>query len=53
VFANFFGSGQINRTGVRLFLGDAGLGQILDQDLGLDLELASQFVDANLIRVSH
>jgi hypothetical protein len=46
-----FGVIQIERAGVRLLLGDADLGQIVDQDLGLDLELSSQFVDSNLVRL--
>ncbi len=36
-----------------LFFGDADLGQIIDQHLGLDLELSSQFINPDLICVCH
>jgi hypothetical protein len=42
-----------DRTGMRFFLGNAGLGQIVDDGLGLYLQLASQFVDSDLIRIGH
>lgn len=38
---------------MRLLLGDAILGQKVDDGLGLDLELAGEFVDSDLIRVTH
>ncbi len=38
---------------MRFFLGDAGFGQIVDDGLCLNLELASQFVDSDLIRIGH
>jgi hypothetical protein len=44
---------HFNRTGVRLFLGDSGFRQIINNCLGLDLEFASQFVDSDLIRIGH
>jgi hypothetical protein len=53
VFAHFYRGFYFDRTGVRFFLGNAGLGQIIDDGLGLDLELASQFVDSDLIRIGH
>ena len=48
-----FGYRGINRTRMRLFLRDAGLGQIVDDDFRLDLKFACQFVDADLIRLVH
>lgn len=51
VLAREFGVLDINRTRVGLFLGDADLGQELDQDFGLDLEFAGQLVDADLARL--
>lgn len=50
---NKLGVLEINRTGVRLLLGNAGLRQILDQYLSLDLELACQLVDSDLMRFRH
>ncbi len=44
---------EIERTRVRLLFGDADLGEIVDQDFRLDLQLARQLVNANLIRVRH
>lgn len=38
---------------MRLLLGDAGLRQVLDQDFGLDLELASELVYADLACIRH
>jgi len=49
VLPHLFGYHSINGTRMRLFLRDAGLGQILNQDFRLDLEFARQFVDADLI----
>jgi hypothetical protein len=42
-----------NRTGMRLFLGNSGFGQIVNNGFCLDLEFASQFVDSDLIRIGH
>jgi hypothetical protein len=42
---------NVNRTGVRLLLGYADLGEVVNQDLRLDLQLSRQFVDSDLIRV--
>jgi hypothetical protein len=53
VFAHFDGCGYLDRTRVRLFLGNAGVGQIVNDGLRFDLELASQFVDSDLIRIGH
>jgi len=44
---------NVKRTRVRFLLGDANFGQILNQDLGLDLEFAGQFVDADLLGFCH
>jgi hypothetical protein len=44
---------HIDRAGMRFFLGNAGVGQIVDDGLCLDLEFASQFVDSDLIRIGH
>ncbi len=48
-----FGLVEIERARVRLLFSDADFRQIVDQYLGLDLELSRQFVDANLIDVRH
>ena len=53
MLADFFRGGNIDGTRVRLLLSDAGLGQIVNDGLGLDLEVASQFVDADLICFCH
>ncbi len=53
VFANLFCGIELNRARVSLLLGDPGLGQIVNDGLGLDLEFAGQFVDANLIGFAH
>jgi hypothetical protein len=53
VLAHSFSGVNINGTGVRLFFFDAGFRQIIYDCLGLDLEVAGQFVDANLICVWH
>lgn len=53
MLAHQFGVGEIERARVRLLLGDAYLRQVVDQDLGLDLQLAGQFIDANLICIGH
>ena len=44
---------EIERTRVRLLFGDADLGEEVDQDFRLDLQLAREFVNSNLIRVRH
>ena len=53
MLAHFYRGCDLDRTGMRLFLGDAGFGQIVNDGLCLDLELASQFVDSDLIRIGH
>ena len=53
VIAHFYRGFYLNRAGMRLLLGDAGFGQIVNDDLCLDLELASQFVDSDLVRIGH
>lgn len=49
VLAGEFGVLDINRTRMGLLFLDANLGEILDQDLGLDLEFPGQFIYANLV----
>ena len=49
--ARQFGVPQIERARVRLLLRDANFREIVDQDLGLDLQLPGQLIDANLIGV--
>ena len=51
--ANFFGGSKIDRTRVGLLLGDAGLGQIVENGLGLYFQVARQFVNADLVGVGH
>jgi hypothetical protein len=46
-----FGVVEVERARVRLLVRDADLGQIIDQDFGLDLEFSGQLVDADLIRI--
>jgi len=53
VLADLLGNIRGNRTRVRLFFRDAVARQQVDDRFGLDLELASQFVDAYLIYVVH
>ena len=53
MLAHLYCSFHIDRTGVRFFLGNPGFGQIVNDSLCLDLELASQFVDSDLIRIGH
>ena len=53
VLAHFYRGGHFNRAGMRFFLGNAGFGQIINDGLCLDLELASQFVDSDLVRICH
>jgi hypothetical protein len=53
MFAHSYRGGYFNGTGVRFFLGYASLGQIVNNRFCLDLELASQFINTNLIRICH
>jgi hypothetical protein len=53
MFAHFYRGFYFDRAGMRLFLGNAGFGQIVNDGLCLDLELASQFVDSDLVRIGH
>jgi hypothetical protein len=51
MLANLFGMGFVDGAGVGLFLGNADVGEEVDNGLGLDLEFAGQIVDADLIGV--
>lgn len=42
---------DVERARVRLLLRDADFGQVLDQDLGLDLELSGQLINPDLVRI--
>jgi hypothetical protein len=53
VLADFFRNVRGNGTGVRFLFGDAVPGQQVNNGLGLDLQLASQLVDSDLIDVGH
>jgi hypothetical protein len=53
MLAGQLGMFDIDRARVRLFFGDADLGQIIDQHLGFDLELSRQFINPDLICVCH
>jgi hypothetical protein len=53
VLAHLYRGFYLDRAGMRLFLGNAGFGQIVNDGLCLDLELASQFVDSDLVRIGH
>jgi hypothetical protein len=53
VLAHLYRGFYLDRAGVRLLLGNAGFGQIVNDGLCLDLELASQFVDSDLVRIGH
>jgi hypothetical protein len=53
IFAHFDRGFYLDGAGMRFFLGNAGLGQIVNDGLCLDLELASQFVDTDLVRIGH
>jgi len=44
-----FGMIQVERARVRLLVRDADFRQVIDQDLGLDLEFSGQLVNADLI----
>jgi hypothetical protein len=51
MLAHQFGVVQIERARVRLLFGDADLGKIVNQHLGLDLKLTGQFVNSDLVGV--
>ena len=53
VLAHFLRDVDGNRTGVRLLFGDAVSRQQVNDGLGLDLQLASEFIDSDLIRIGH
>jgi hypothetical protein len=53
MFAHLYRGFYLDRAGMRLLLGNAGFGQIVNDGLCLDLELASQFVDSDLVRIGH
>ncbi len=53
VFSDFYRGGFIDRTRMGFLLGDASLGQIVQNRFGLHFEFAGQFVDANLRLFSH
>jgi hypothetical protein len=53
VLADFFRDIHGNGAGVRLFFRDAVPCEQVDDRFGLDLQLARQFIDSNLICVSH
>jgi hypothetical protein len=53
VLAHLYRGFYFDRAGMRLLLGNAGFGQIVNDGLCLDLELASQFVDSDLVRIGH
>jgi hypothetical protein len=53
VLANFLRDIYRNGAGVRLLFGDAVPCEQVDDRFGLDLQLARQFIDSNLICVSH
>jgi len=44
---------DVDRAGMGFLFGDAYLGEVLDQNLGLDLELPRQLVNPNLICFWH
>ena len=53
MLAHQLGVLQVNRARVRLLFRDADFRQELDQDLGLDLQFARQFIDTDLIGICH
>jgi hypothetical protein len=53
VFSDYYRGGFIDRTRMGFLLGDASLGQIVQNRFGLHFEFAGQFVDANLRLISH
>jgi hypothetical protein len=44
---------DVDGAGVRLLFGDANLGQIVDQHLGLDFKFTRQFVNSDLVGFRH
>ena len=52
-FANFFRDIDRNRARMRFLFRDAESGQKINDGLGLDLQLAGQLVDSDLICVGH
>jgi hypothetical protein len=53
MLAHPFRMHQIDRTRVRLLLGNAGFWEVLDQHFRLDLEFSSQFINPDLIGICH
>lgn len=53
VLTHKFGMIEIERARVRFLLRDANLGEVLDQDFGLDLELPGQLINSDLVRIRH
>ena len=53
MLANFFGGSKIDASSSGSSFRDARFRQIVEDRLGLDLEFAGQFVDADLIGVRH
>jgi hypothetical protein len=53
VLAHSYSGLHFDRTGMRFFLGNPGFGQIVNNGFCLNLELASQFVNSDLIRICH
>ena len=49
MLADFLRNGFVNGAGMGLLLGEANSGKQVNNSLGLDLELAGQVVNANLI----
>jgi hypothetical protein len=44
---------QVNRARVRLFFGDAGFREVINQDFRLDLQFPRQLVNPDLIGICH
>ena len=53
LLAHFLRDIRRNRTGVRFLFRDTKSGQKINNGFGLDLQLAGQFVDSDLICVAH
>jgi hypothetical protein len=53
MFSDLLRGGNIDGTGVRLLFFDADFRQVVDNRLGFDFQLASQFVNSYLGFVSH
>jgi hypothetical protein len=51
MLAHEFGVVQVQRARMSLLLGDTDLGKIVDQNLGLDLQLTGQFINSDLVDV--